>query len=1049
MMDPTPLPARRPPAVERIERFQALEPGTYWRALRAVTIPHPHWPDSEDTIGTGTVLLLLSIEYFEESPHTIVLRHHPLDGDPDGTYRLLVDPFLKDFELAMDGEEVRAQEMATVQQEIADLQTTLITGQKNPTVLGPVVQEAVENWERDRQERAAPTGPHQNPDTAPTPPAAPSHALMRPNERFETNVAATLARRPTDAQLQAMRTFAEREAVAARAKAGWITTRSKEIADKIKALTPFFAEQAAVALAHTEAVQRYADNLMRGIQSLDLYTGKGVEVETICEGEPAPPTERLTLMQRKLFMDEELAAWADVSAEFDCESIESFDRALATHPSLRDQILPTPRCAVSMAVRRHGLEYQGRSTFEAVQRNEINKQVFLLIRNGENIHRIFSCQPSHEHTPRLFPRVEELDEPFTDQLAGFLGLDASTITFADVRFTAAVAEAKNIALHYKRFLILLAGLDHRLQLFGPFYDPREALAFLTLDFQTRHFRFIADDEPSKSLGEGRAPVVEWITAQNAQLRSGSRVLCYYPALLTPRTAPACQKSMGRNDYVHTYAEPLTESETLVAYRDGRELCVDVHVRRTSWRHLEVPEFHAKVNLTQALLHPESRRHETAGFGCLCLDAVKATDLEHYVHDRESRIEHAYFVRLFKRAAQALRAEEATEVPARAYLRQALVEGRVAAADQIDTLLDESIRSWRCAERGAPLPPVEAKSKLAPILNLIYTKQHRLGDLTTRLEAHGTAKGYRPLRTALTGRDRLALYVEVPAAERDERLWPWGWVRRISLTAKTRSLAETASRLVWLETQPSVAETTLQEWDALAPWVHGTPEPFRPEALRKAADLGEQGVRQAREIFVRPEQGIPPTAFEPLRAQLQDLVRSSRNHRVPDVRLFVVIGAYVRTPNGRPPEITPIVVHEDAQRWLYHFGNATQKEAVGQAFLTIYRNREYATAELRQPFTPKLGTLHTLPERSVTMAIAYPGDLRFARSGKYQSLLPSRMDRYLTTWLAVRIKAARPAPPLPVVLAPEIFENGRVRLQALFPAGRPAKPKVPITTEDAA
>jgi hypothetical protein len=1037
MTDPTPLPARRPPAVERIERFQALEPGNYWRALRAVTIPHPRWPDSEDTIDAGTVLLLLSIEYFEESPHTIVLRHHPLDGDPDGTYKLLVDPFLEDFELAMDGEEVRAQEMAAVQQEITDLQTVLITGQKNPAVLGPVVQEAVENWERDRQERAAydheravATGTHQKSESAPIPPAEPSQALMRPGERLETNVAAILAHRPTDAQLQAMRTFVERETVVARAQAGWITARNKEIGKKIETLAPFLAEKVAVALARTEAVQQYADNLMRGIQSLDLYTGKGVEIETICEGEPAPPTERLTLMQRKLFMDEELAAWADVSAEFDCDSIKSFDEALAANPSLRDQLLPTPRCAVSMAIRRHGLEYQGRSAFEAVQRNEINKQVFLLVRNGETVHRIYSCQPSHEHTPRLFPRAGELAEPFEDPLGTFLGLDASTITFADVRFTEAVAAEKNIALHYKRFLILLAGLDHRLQLFGPFYDPREAPAFLTLDFQTRHFRFIADDEPSKSLGEGRAPVVEWIAAQNAQLRSGSRVLCYHPALLTPRTAPACQKRMGRNDYIHTYAEPLAESETLVASREGRELFVSVHVRRTSWRHLEVPEFHAKINVTQALLHPESRRHETAGFGCLCLDAVKAADLEHYVHDRESRIAHARFVRLFN-------------------LRQALLEGQVAAADQIETLLDESIRSWRCAERGAPLPPAEAKTKLAPILNLIYTKQHRLGDLTSRIEAHCAAKGYRPIKAALTGRDRLALYIEVPATDRDERLWPWGWVRRIGLAAKARSLAETASRLVWVETRPSVAETTLREWDALATWIHETPEPFRPEALQRAAEMAEQGARQALEIFVRPGQGIPPKAFEPLRAQLHDLVRSSRNHRVPNVRLFVVIGAYVRTPDGRPPEITPIVVHEDAQRWLYAFGNATQKDAVEQAFVTIYRNREYATAELRQPFTPKLGTLHTLPEQPITMATAYPGDLRFARSGKYQSLLPSRMDRYLTIWLAVRAKAARPALPLPVILAPEIFNSGRVRLQALFPAGRPAKPKVSLTTKDAA
>lgn len=39
-----------------------------------------------------------------------------------------------------------------------------------------------------------------------------------------------------------------------------------------------------------------------------------------------------------------------------------------------------------------------------------------------------------------------------------------------------------VALHYYRFLILCCGLDHRLKLFGEFYDPQDRLSFVSMAF---------------------------------------------------------------------------------------------------------------------------------------------------------------------------------------------------------------------------------------------------------------------------------------------------------------------------------------------------------------------------------------------------------------------------------------------------------------------------------------------------------------------------------------------------------------------------------------
>ena len=51
---------------------------------------------------------------------------------------------------------------------------------------------------------------------------------------------------------------------------------------------------------------------MDGIKSLDLYIGKDVVVNTIREGESAPPHIPLTFVQRKLAVDEETAVFFSI-----------------------------------------------------------------------------------------------------------------------------------------------------------------------------------------------------------------------------------------------------------------------------------------------------------------------------------------------------------------------------------------------------------------------------------------------------------------------------------------------------------------------------------------------------------------------------------------------------------------------------------------------------------------------------------------------------------------------------------------------------------------
>lgn len=93
--------------------------------------------------------------------------------------------------------------------------------------------------------------------------------------------------------------------------------------------SPFYSEQAAAALAQTEDVRAFVSDLLKGIESLDLYLGKDVEVQTVREGRRNSRDVPLTFVQRKLLADEELAVWADVDRRFDHASDDQFWRRCA------------------------------------------------------------------------------------------------------------------------------------------------------------------------------------------------------------------------------------------------------------------------------------------------------------------------------------------------------------------------------------------------------------------------------------------------------------------------------------------------------------------------------------------------------------------------------------------------------------------------------------------------------------------------------------------------------------------------------------------------
>lgn len=798
------------PECERFARFQSLQAGQYWRACAAIP---------EQGIAADTVLLIQSIRWVDNAAHTIILRPHPSKigttvtlqiPQDDGTvrerwfeyreHRFLLEEFLRLWVFEPDHKIIRNKELQAIQGRVNELQAELIEAQSNPALMERVVKEAL-------HKRLALTAPKSEEESAPAARSTEVSTHLEGEQLVSLaggSLADAIGTGLTSELVTALKTAANHQHEVATIQSEWIQGKTAEISTCIKAQAPFYEEQAAAALAHVEDVRVYVAKLKNGIESLDLYVGKDVHVTRVREGATAPSDVPLTFVQRKLMMDEELSAWADVDERFDFESEERFFAALKESDALVNQIFPTERCVLVMAVTRRYIDYG--DNWGNYHRNEENSKVFMLARNGMNIHRIFSPVESHLKSARLFPSRD-------DQNQLFRGVDGREIKFQDVDYTDRLAAHDGYALHYKRFLLLVCGLDHRLKLFGDFYEGPPSLNFVSLEFQAKHCRFLYDDEGV--IGERRPSVKEWIASKNAYLGSGSRVLCSWGDLMTPTTAPgACRDTREPNGAYEFRYSPGAKLSQAIAYRDGDALCVDVEVHGYGSQFNE-RRFNCKVNITAF----ENGYWRYCDLPYLVLDAVTPEELHWYIHNREERKDHLSYIRFFKHAEKLLLAERERERVPRQQLTQALADGGVAAGSSAEHAVQQAVVAWRAANRGKPLPQLEdgkAATAWTTLLNLMFLLTRKSARQGEEVSEFVSALGYEPLRLVVTGDAKLVVYAAPAESEMDNRLEPHAWVHRIVLVrGKTRWMEKSRS---WaLLPAVAAAEITLHEWESAGAW----------------------------------------------------------------------------------------------------------------------------------------------------------------------------------------------------------------------------------------
>lgn len=166
--------------------------------------------------------------------------------------------------------------------------------------------------------------------------------------------------------------------------------------------------------------------------NLQIYGGITEEVLQCRVGITAKVNDKLHIMQRMLFMDEEsLLGYKAGGLEY--SNIGDFNEWLCEDENL-NRLLPHPRCMVAMRVRRNSknrdqlLGGDSLSQWIKISLEQSDKLTFLYIRNGENV---YMLQTEIEFKEQIFPEIRDLNLYGEMMVQVFAGKAQDIISKAD------------------------------------------------------------------------------------------------------------------------------------------------------------------------------------------------------------------------------------------------------------------------------------------------------------------------------------------------------------------------------------------------------------------------------------------------------------------------------------------------------------------------------------------------------------------------------------------------------------------------------------------
>lgn len=164
-----------------------------------------------------------------------------------------------------------------------------------------------------------------------------------------------------------------------------------------------------------ELLKEWMKSKYKVIEAIELYLGTKEEIVALIDNKERADELPLHVYQQKLYMDEEYGIInlalnrVEEAVDFDYSNIEQFDNWIVKNYKM---YMPHKKSICVFQVKRHEKDYG--DIWENFSKNHYNGITYFLIRNGENLYRIFSGI----HVPHsVFPTKKEQEQIYKDAYA--------------------------------------------------------------------------------------------------------------------------------------------------------------------------------------------------------------------------------------------------------------------------------------------------------------------------------------------------------------------------------------------------------------------------------------------------------------------------------------------------------------------------------------------------------------------------------------------------------------------------------------------------------
>jgi hypothetical protein len=173
----------------------------------------------------------------------------------------------------------------------------------------------------------------------------------------------------------------------ARAKDETLPDLFKAVKDQHEQMATWMRAELIPASAELARAEGVTERIEGKIEMVELYAGLTEELVCVREGAPARLDDRVHLLQRRHYMDEECLARYEAGG-MDFQDVAAFDQWLARDEHLH-RLLPHPRCVLAFRVRRRDKDYGDTlEPFIKFWRDRENRKTYLYVRNGEQLWRL-------------------------------------------------------------------------------------------------------------------------------------------------------------------------------------------------------------------------------------------------------------------------------------------------------------------------------------------------------------------------------------------------------------------------------------------------------------------------------------------------------------------------------------------------------------------------------------------------------------------------------------------------------------------------------------